>query len=217
MNHDRKIRIIIFDDSRERRESIELLVSMFDDMEFAGSFETCEGAVRAVEALTPNVILMDIQMPGMTGIEGVRQIKNAHPTAVVLMQTVFEDEQRIFDSIKAGASGYILKSASPDKLVEAIREAADGGAPMTPSVAIKVLNFFQQLNQEPQKPTDYLLTDREKDILSQLVEGKSYKMIAAEYHISYHTVNSHIRRIYEKLHVHSLGEAVSKALKERLV
>jgi DNA-binding NarL/FixJ family response regulator len=207
------IRVIIFDDNAERRESLKYLIGMFPDFHFAGAFEDCSQVVTNVEETRPDVILMDIQMPNVNGITGVRLIKTVHPEIVIIMQTIFEDDDSVFDSIKAGASGYILKKASPEKIAEAIRDAASGGSPMTPSVASKILRFFQHNSIAH----NYDLTPREREMLGHLVNGLSYKMIAAKCGISFHTVNSHLRKIYEKLHVHSLGEAVSKALKERLV
>jgi len=186
---------------------------MYDDMELTGALADANNIIEDLSKAEPNVILMDIEMPGISGIEATRLIKSAFPNIIVLMQTVFEDEDKVFDSIIAGASGYLLKKTSPEKIIESIREAASGGSPMTPIIAAKVLQFFQQ----NQPKNEYSLTEREKSILGLLVEGLSYKMIAAQENISYHTVNSHIRKIYEKLHVHSLGEAISKALKEKLI
>jgi DNA-binding NarL/FixJ family response regulator len=207
------IKVVIFDDNAERRESLKYLMGMFPDFSFAGAFEDCTDVISKVEASRPDVVLMDIQMPNVNGIEGVRMIRTVHPEIIIIMQTVFEDDDSVFESIKAGASGYILKKASPDKIAEAIRDAVAGGSPMTPSIANKVLRFFQQNSV----PNDYDLTARESEMLGHLVDGLSYKMIADKCGISFHTVNSHLRKIYEKLHVHSLGEAVSKALKEKLV
>jgi len=189
---------------------------MYDDFEFCGAFEDCSTVEKDIEACTPDVVLMDIEMPGVNGIEGVRKIKRAHPEIAVLMQTVFEDGENLFESIKAGASGYLLKKASPDAIVEAIRVVREGGAPITPVMASKMLQFFQHQSNATEQNL-YALTEREKSVLSLLVDGLSYKMIADRESISYHTVNTHVRNIYEKLHVHSLGEAVSKALKERLI
>jgi len=207
------IDVAIFDDNKDRRESLKYLVDMFDDMHCAGTFEDCSNVLVDIETTAPDVVLMDIEMPNVNGIDGVRIIKSAHPEIIVLMQTVFEDDENLFESIKAGASGYLLKKATPEKIIDAIREAMEGGAPMSPSIANKVLRFFQS---QPVENT-YALTDREKTVLALLVDGLSYKMIADREKISFHTVNSHVRKIYEKLHVHSLGEAVSKALKEKLL
>ncbi len=208
------IKIAVFDDNKDRRESLEYLIRMHDDFDFVGAFESCILIDQKVKELQPDVILMDIDMPEISGIEATKIIKQIRPITIVIMQTVFEDDEKVFQSLKNGASGYLLKKTAPEKIVEAIREARDGGAPMTPSIANKLLKFFQDSNA----PTiDYALTEREKTILSLLVDGLSYKMIAEKESISFHTVNSHIRKIYEKLHVHSLGEAVSKAIKENLI
>jgi DNA-binding NarL/FixJ family response regulator len=208
------IRISIFDDSKDRRESLRYLVEMYDDLFCAGTFEDCANVLNDIKDSQPDVVLMDIEMPNVNGIEGVKKIKAAFPQIHVLMQTVYEDDENLFESIKAGASGYLLKRASPDKIIESIREIIEGGAPMSPSVAMRVLRYFQT---QPVIENVYALTEREKNILSLLVDGMSYKMIAENQHISYHTVNSHVRKIYEKLHVHSLGEAVGKALREKLI
>lgn len=207
------IRVIIFDDNSERRESLRYLIGMFPDFTFEGAFQDCSNAIQNVLETNPDVILMDIQMPNVDGIEGVRLIKSFRPEINIIMQTIFEDDDNVFESIKAGACGYILKKASPEKIAEAIRDAAAGGSPMTPSVANKILRYFQQNKIS----NHYDLTSREREMLGHLIEGLSYKMIADKCGISFHTVNSHLRKIYEKLHVHSSGEAVSKAIREKLV
>ncbi|MBK9196010.1 MAG: response regulator transcription factor [Flavobacteriales bacterium] len=159
---------------------------------------------------------MDIQMPGMNGIDGVRTIRARYPEARVLMQTVFDDEDKVFDAICAGASGYILKTASALEMMQAIRDVHAGGAPMTPAIAMKVLARFRA-NETETSTEQFGLSDREKEVLTQLVKVRSYKMIADDLGISYHTVDSHMRKIYEKLHVRSNAEAVSKAVSKRLV
>jgi DNA-binding NarL/FixJ family response regulator len=217
-----KIRVAVFDDNDDRRMSLKYLVGMLPDMDFVGEFPDAREAVRKVKETKPDVILMDIEMPGVTGIEAVSEIKKAFPNVAILMQTIFDDEAMIFDALKAGASGYLLKKGTPEKVIEGVREAYQGGAPMSPAIASKVLNFFRNMpvsakaEKELNTP-DYGLTARQKEILTELVNGSSYKMIAATMNISYNTVNTHIRHVYEKLHVHSLGEAVAKALKERIV
>jgi DNA-binding NarL/FixJ family response regulator len=197
---------------------------MLPDIEFVGEFENALDSVSKVSSIRPDVILMDIEMPGKTGIEAVSEIKKAFPEVAILMQTIFDDEDMIFNALRAGASGYLLKKGTPEKVIEGVREAYHGGAPMSPVIASKVLNFFRsipeqssEVDSEEPKKLDYGLTKRQLEILSGLVDGKSYKMIAADMNISYNTVNTHVRHVYEKLHVHSLGEAVAKALKERLV
>jgi DNA-binding NarL/FixJ family response regulator len=211
------IRVIAFDDSKDLREMLRMLVDAQADMVCVAVHPDLSQLQRDIAAARPDVIVMDIQMPGTNGIEGVKAIKARYPEARILMQTVFEDDDKVFDAICAGASGYILKTAHADDIVRAIRDAHAGGSPMTPSIAAKVLARFRGLEGAPGTAPDYHLSEREKAVLAALVKGKSYKMIAGELGISYHTVDSHIRKIYEKLHVGSSTEAVSKALKDRLV
>ncbi|HYF32097.1 MAG TPA: response regulator transcription factor [Chitinophagaceae bacterium] len=213
------LRIAIFDDNKNIRESISLLLKTVPGFVVVGSFSHVLDCVADVRECKPDIVLMDIEMPGMTGIEAVKTIKKEFPHIQVLMQTVFEDDDRVFDSICAGASGYILKNYLNTKLIEAIMELQYGGSPMSPSVARKVLNKMQQIPQhvKPEESPDYQLTPREKEVLTCLVNGQSYKMIAADLHISYETVRSHVKKIYEKLHVASLTEVVAKAIHQRLV
>ena len=207
------IRVIIYDDHELPRDSLSRLLSTADGIECVGAFENCSSALDDISELAPDVILMDIEMPLMDGIDGVRMIKKTYPQVRIIMQTVFEDEARIFASLQAGAEGYILKNTRADKILESIREVYAGGASMTPSVALRVMKYFNQ-----QKVTgDYNLTHKEKEVLTLLSDGNSYKMVASKLGITYSTVNSHIKNIYEKLHVHSVGEAVSFALKNRIV
>jgi DNA-binding NarL/FixJ family response regulator len=211
------IRVFVFDDNEERRESLRFLVKSYDDLEWVGSAADCSQAVREVELAQPDVILMDIQMPNVDGIDGLRLIKKKYPSVSVLMQTVFEDDDKIFESLKAGASGYILKKTTPERVAEAIRDVAYGGAPITPSIAARVLAHYGNSPDSPDEVESYNLTKREKEILALLVDGLSYKMISDKLNIAYFTVNNHIRKIYEKLAVHSQTEAVSKALREKLL
>lgn len=213
------LRIAIFDDNKNIRESISMLLNTEPDFILVGSFGHVLDCVRDIRESKPDVVLMDIEMPGMTGIEAVKAIKKEFPQVQILMQTVFEDDDRVFDSICAGASGYILKNFLNTKLVDAIRELQYGGSPMSPSVARKVLNKMQSVSSVimPEEAPDYHLTPREKEVLGCLVNGQSYKMIAAELFISYETVRSHVKKIYEKLHVASLTEVVAKAINQRIV
>jgi len=162
-------------------------------------------------------VLMDIQMPGISGIEAVAVLRSEFPQLPVLMQTVFEDESKIFAAICAGANGYILKSVPPVKLLEAIKEVAEGGSPMTPSIAAKVLKMFKDQNPKANAGNNFDLSSREREIISLLVDGLSYKLIADKLFISYETVHSHVKNIYQKLHVNSVNEAISKALRNKLV
>ena len=213
------LRIAIFDDNKNIRESITLLLNTEPDFHLVGSFCHVLDCVKDVKDSKPDVVLMDIEMPGMTGIEAVKAIKKEFPQVQILMQTVFEDDDRVFDSICAGASGYLLKNFLNTRLVDAIRELQFGGSPMSPSVARKVLNKMQSVASviKPEEAPNYHLTSREKEVLGCLVNGQSYKMIAAELFISYETVRSHVKKIYEKLHVASLTEVVAKAINQRIV
>jgi DNA-binding NarL/FixJ family response regulator len=210
------IRICVFDDNVDLLEGLQILIQDTEDLFLAGAYSNARQVVAMVAKDRPDVVIMDIEMPGVSGIEAVRLIKSALPQVNILMQTVFEDNEKVFAAICAGASGYILKSTSPDKLIEAIREVHFGGSPMSPAIARKVLQVFQ--HQFAQVPEDFQpLTGREKEILSLMVKGHSYKMIAGACQISFNTVHTHIKKIYEKLHVNSASEAVAKAIRQRLV
>lgn len=213
------LRIAIFDDNKNIRESIGMLLSTENSFEVVGSYSHVLDCLEDITASKPDVILMDIEMPGMSGIEAVKAIRKEFPQIQVLMQTVFEDDDRVFDSICSGASGYILKNFLNTKLIDAIKELQYGGSPMSPSIARKVFNKMQQIPQfvRPEEAPDYDLTPREKEVLSSIVEGLAYKMIADKLKISYETVRSHVKKIYEKLHVASLTEVVAKAIHQRIV
>lgn len=203
------IKILVYDDNRGRREALQLLIESSGDLEFVGARENCNNVEADILQLKPDVVLMDIDMPGTNGIEGLKRIRTQAPEVFIIMQTVFEDDEKIFTAIHAGAHGYFLKKTKPDKLIEGIRDVLEGGAPMTSSVARKVLHMFTQQASD-KRVNRFDLTDRELEILSMLGKGMSYKMIADAGCISFHTVNSHLKKIYEKLHVHSATEAVSK-------
>jgi len=185
-------------------------------MECAGIYKNCEHAVNDVLDTKPVVVLMDIDMPKVNGIKGLKLIRKCSPGVLIIMQTVFEYNEKIFDAIRAGAHGYFLKKTPWQKLIEGIREVLDGGAPMTPSVARKVLEMHHE-QPAAAKQQKFSLSERKLQILSMLVKGMSYKMIADAAGISWHTVNGHFKKIYEKLHVHSATEAVKKAIDNRLV
>ena len=212
-------RIAIFDDNRNIRESITLLLDTVEGFHVVGSFSHVLDVVDDVRTCKPDIILMDIEMPGMTGIEAVGLLKKEYPQIQVLMQTVFEDDERVFDSICAGASGYILKNQLNTRLIDALHELQFGGSPMSPSIARKVLNKMQSIPGlvKSEAPPDYQLTPREKEVMACIVNGLAYKMIADQLNISYETVRSHVKKIYEKLHVASLTEAVAKAIHQRIV
>jgi DNA-binding NarL/FixJ family response regulator len=190
-----------------------MLLNMCPDLECVGTFESAANAVADVKSTQPDLILMDIDMPLGNGINGTRTVKAEFPDLPIIMQTVFDDNENIFEAIKAGANGYLLKKIAPDKLLDQLREAFEGGAPMTGAVAVKVMQFFREETISP----SYNLSEREKGILKLLVEGHSYKMIAGKCNISYFTVCNHIKKIYDKLHVNSATEAVRLAIQQRLV
>ena len=210
-------RITIFDDNKNIRESITMLLDTVPDFQVAGSYSHVLDSLDNVRESKPDVILMDIEMPGMSGIEAVALIKKEWPQILILMQTVFEDDDRVFDSICAGASGYILKNHLNNRLVESIRELRQGGSPMSPTIARKVLAKLQLAQVKELPAPEYNLTPREKEVLTCIVNGLSYKMVADQLHISYETVRSHVKKIYEKLHVASLTEVVAKAINQRIV
>lgn len=190
-----------------------MLLNMCSDLECVGIFEDASDAADHVKQTDPDLVIMDIDMPNVNGITGTSEIKSKFPDMPILIQTVMEDNQYIFDALKAGANGYVLKSTAPEKFLEQLREALEGGAPMTGTIATKVLKFFRE---EP-KLNDHNLSEREKSILKLLVDGHSYKMIADKCNISYFTVCNHIKKIYEKLHVNSATEAVSLAIQKGIV
>lgn len=211
------INVVIYDDNKQRRDSLEALVFLTENMQCTGSFPDCSNVLSDMEQSNPDVVLMDIEMPNVDGIGGVRMIKTNFPEVRIIMQTVFEDEDKIFASLQAGAEGYILKTASAEKITQSIEEVYQGGAYMTPSVALRVTKFFNQPTIKATALQNYNLTAKETEVLKLLSEGNSYKMVADRMGISYFTVNSHVKKVYEKLHVHSLGEAVSLAIKNKIV
>lgn len=204
----------MFDDNEERLNSVAMLLNLSPDFECAGTFKNGNNLADDIAATQPHLVIMDIDMPGVNGIEATKIIRRQFDKLPVIIQTIFEENDKIFDSLRAGANGYLLKKATPEKFLESLRDALNGGAPMTGSIAAKVLHYFA--NEQATKK-DYHLTAREKEILALLVKGCSYKMIAHECKIAYNTVNNHIRNIYDKLYVSSATEAVSLAIKERLV
>ncbi|HOY97022.1 MAG TPA: response regulator transcription factor [Catalimonadaceae bacterium] len=211
-----KIKIAIFDDNESRRDGLSLLISMTTNMECVGTWPDCRQVVQHVEDSKPDVVLMDVDMPNVNGIEGLILLRKNFPDLKILMQTVFEDDDKVFACICAGADGYILKKASPSELLKGIEDVLDGGAPMTPTIARQVLRLFARDNRPQAKP-DINLTEREVEILGLLVKGLSYKMIADKCFISIPTVNTHIRHIYEKLQVNSVAAAVAAAFEKRLI
>jgi len=211
-----EIKVVIFEDNNNMREGLYQLINGSHGFICTGAFPNCDDLVRRIKTSNPDVILMDIEMPGISGIEGVKLVKENFPEMKILMETIFDDDSKIFDSICAGAEGYILKSTAPIEILSAIKEIYEGGSPMTPTIANRVLKMVKTQRATNSKNL-FNLTDREKEILSCLVEGMSYKLIADKCTISIDTVNVHIKNIYKKLQVHSKSEAVVKAIKDKIV
>lgn len=208
-------KVLLYDDHSGLRLSIQALLDAEDDMVLTGALPHALAVTEDINQYSPQIVLMDIDMPGISGIEAVRRIRATDETLPILMLTVFDDNDRIFDAVCAGASGYILKSSAPEELPQAIRSVLSGGAPMTGSVARKVLQMVPRARHIQHET--YYLSDRETETLQLLVNGYSYKMIAAELNLSIDTIRFHIKKIYDKLHVHSATEAVSKTLKNNIL
>jgi DNA-binding NarL/FixJ family response regulator len=206
-------KILIYDDNTDLREGICHLLRLREEYEVVGEFGDAKNVVKEVGVLKPDVILMDIEMPGITGVEAVKKIRTIDRNAQIIMLTVFDDQGHIFEALQSGANGYLLKRNASDRLVQSIEEVLSGGAPMSPSIARLIISEMQL--RKPQ--ANYQLSVREKEILKSLATGNSFKLIASDLQISLETVRTHIKKIYEKLQVHSQIEAVSKALNEKLV
>lgn len=210
-----RLEVWVVEDNDLLRDSYLGVLREADMVSRARAFDACEEALSALEAGgTPDIILMDIGLPGMSGIEGARSVRAVSPRTRVVMLTVHEDRDNVFQALCAGATGYVLKPTSEAKVVEAVEEIRAGGVPMSARIARKVLEIFRRWAAPAR---DYGLTERETEVLELLVDGRSQKQIAHELELSQHTVNSHIRNIYAKLHVHSRGRVVAKALRERLI
>ena len=207
--------VVIIEDMREVREGLAALINGTRGFACAGSHRTMEDALRRVKEETPDVILTDIGLPGMSGIEGIRHLREQLPEVPILALTVYDSDDKVFDALCAGASGYLLKNTPPARLLESIAEVAEGGAPMSPQIARRVFKLFHKFR--PPEQASYQLTPQENGLLRLLVEGHHKKTAASEMSISVHTVSFHLKNIYAKLQVHSKTEAVSKALREHLI
>ena len=210
------IRVAIFDDNKNLLNSLFQLVNGSPGFECVGAFPNCNELLSDIKKSNPDVVLMDIEMPGMTGIEAVLVIKEKYPAVKVLMETIFEDDEKVFATICNGADGYILKNTPPSEILDSIKEVYEGGAPMTPSIASKVLKIVRYKSPAHHE-NEFNLSEREKEVLKCLVKGMSYKLIADSCFISVETVNGHIKNIYRKLQVHSKSEAVAKAIGGKIV
>lgn len=207
--------VAIIEDQRDIRESLALLIGGTPGFRCSGAYRSMEDALDSFAHAVPDVALFDIGLPGMSGVEGIRIVRERWPGVHPLVLSVYEDDERIFDALCAGAVGYLLKRTPPGRLLEALKDVAEGGSPMSPEVARRVLRLFREVRPPEQAPHD--LTPHEHRILKLLVEGHSYKTAAAEVGITVKTVSFHLQRIYEKLQVHSKSEAVAKALRNRIV
>ena len=210
-----EIKVAIIEDRREIRDGLAMLIGGTEGFRCTGAFRSMEEALAKINSDLPDVALCDIGLPGMSGIEGMRLLKEQYPQLLLLMLTVYDDDERIFDALCAGACGYLLKKTPPARLLEGLKEAVTGGSPMSPEVARRVITLFRDIR--PPERADYELTPHETRLLKLLVEGHNYKTAALELNVSINTVSFHMRRIYEKLQVHSKSEAVAKALRDRLV
>lgn len=206
--------LLIFEDNNQLRQSLQLLLNDGTFFTVKETYDNCLNAAEAVQNYLPDLVIMDIDMPKMSGLEGLKAIKQVRPTTKIIMFTVFDDDEQVFNCICAGADGYLLKHTPPLRLISALQEAMEGGAPMSPQIASKVLHHFRN-NAKPAH--NYNLSERELEILQYLVKGYSYKMIASECFISFDTVKKHLSNIYTKLHVSCGTEAVAKALRDKIV
>ena len=212
---DAEIKVAIIEDHREFREYLTALIGGTEGFRCTGSYGSVEMALSKIGGALPDIVLTDIGLPGMSGIEGIRILKERYPQLLLLVQTIHEDDDRVFEALCAGASGYILKKTQPSRLIEGLRDPARGGAPMSPEIASRVIRLFKQIR--PPERVDYQLTPHETRLLKLLVEGHNYKTAAAELGVTTSTINFHLQKIYEKLQVHSKTEAVAKALRNRLI
>jgi len=211
----RLITVATIEDRREIRDGLAMLIDGTEGFRCVGSYRSMEDAIDGFRGRVPDVALVDIELPGMSGIAGIRVVRESHPRMLLLMLTVYGDDERIFEALCAGACGYLLKKTPPARLLDSLREAVDGGAPMSPDVARRVITLFRAVR--PPEQANYDLTPHEVRLLKLIVDGHSYKSAATILHVTPHTVSFHLRHIYEKLQVHSKSEAVAKALRNRLV
>jgi DNA-binding NarL/FixJ family response regulator len=209
------IRTMIIEDQKDLRDALSTLINYTPGFTCTGAFRSMEEAIARIKYDVPDVVLSDIGLPGMNGIEGIKILKESYPKLIILMLSVYDDDERIFDALCTGASGYLLKHTPPVKLLESLREAVTGGAPMSPEIAMKVIKLFRDIR--PPERVDYELTPHETRLLKLIVEGHNYTTAAEELGVKFSTIKFHMQNIYDKLQVHSKSEAVSKALRDRIV
>ncbi len=211
------IRVAIFEDNPIMLDAYKAILNGIDGYECTGTFTNCNDLKYALEKSNPNVVLMDIEMNGIDGIEATKKAKENFPQIKILIQTVFEDDDKIFAALCAGANGYITKNTSPVKMLEAIQDVNNGGSAMSPGIAAKMFTLFKNIAPSVTPTADYHLTSREKEILALMVDGLAMPRVAEKIFLSYETVRTHVKHIYSKLHVASATEAVAKSIKEKIV
>lgn len=209
------LRVVLIEDVREVRDGLSALISGTSGYECVATYGRMETALSRISGDHPDVILTDLGLPGMSGIEGIERLRQLFPNTPIIALTIFDNEEQIFNALCRGANGYLLKTTPPARLLEALQEAVDGGSPMSPAIAARVVNLFRTIR--PPEHAEYRLTPQETQLLKLLVDGHHKKTAAREMGISFHTVSFHLKNIYEKLQVHSKTEAVAKALREKLV
>ena len=212
---EKPLRVVLIEDLRDIREGLCALINGTDGFKCTASFGMMETALARIEGEKPDAILTDLGLPGMSGIEGIKRMREIFPDVPIIALTIYDNDREIFDALCNGANGYLLKNTPPARLLEALKEAVDGGSPMSPTIAARVVNLFRTFR--PPREADYHLTPQETELLKLLIEGHHKKTAAREMNISFHTVSFHLKNIYEKLQVHSKTEAVAKALREKLV
>ena len=211
------INVILVEDNKTIRDGLAALINGTEGFKCSGAFADCESFLSKLDSLNVDVVLMDIGLPGMNGIEGVKRAKQLNPDVSILMLTVYEESEMVYDALCAGAYGYLVKKTPPSRLIEAIKEVSEGGSPMSSRIARQVITSFQNYKDIPSLDSQYNLSLREREVLNHLAEGSNYQEIANELFISVDTVRHHIRNIYKKLQVHSQSEAVAKAIRKKII
>ena len=211
------INVAIVEDNDTIREGLSALVNGTTGYKSVGAYRDCESFLVKLETLNVNVVLMDIALPGMNGIEGVKEAKKLKPDIDILMLTIYEDSEKVFDALCAGACGYLVKKTPPSKLLDAIKDVYEGGSPMSSQIARQVITAFKESKDVKDESPDYKLSSREKEVITLLASGNNYQQIADQLFISVDTVRHHIKNIYKKLHVHTQSEAVAKAIRKKLI
>ena len=211
------INVAIVEDNDTIREGLSALVNGTTGYKSVGAYRDCESFLAKLETVDVNVVLMDIALPGMNGIEGVKEAKKLKPDIDILMLTIYEDSEKVFDALCAGACGYLVKKTPPSKLLDAIKDVYEGGSPMSSQIARQVITAFKESKDVKDESPDYKLSSREKEVITLLASGNNYQQIADQLFISVDTVRHHIKNIYKKLHVHTQSEAVAKAIRKRII